>query len=113
MLRTPPGATIAAMMKATGWQQYSVRGLLSAISWVLGTTNTVQLRNGAGRARLDYARRNRNGYVNLQLTIIVGSYVSGVIQSLSCVRGVTIIVVTHMAALIWARSTQAWAMRFS
>lgn len=88
-------------------------GGIAALSWGLGTSSTVQYVT-VPVARGPVTRAvTATGTVNPELTIIVGSYVSGVIQSLSCVRGVTIIVVTHMAALIWARSTQAWAMRFS
>ena len=31
MLRSPSGTTVAAMTKATGWQQHSVRGFLAGV----------------------------------------------------------------------------------
>jgi hypothetical protein len=44
MLRKPDGATIAEMMRATGWQAHSVRGAISgAIKKKLGLTVTSEV----------------------------------------------------------------------
>ena len=67
MLRAPAGVTIAAITKATGWQQHSVRGFFAGVvrkklrlnlSSKKVSADRIYRISGAGGARTGVARRS-------------------------------------------------------
>ena len=59
MLQSPAGATIAAMMKATGWQQHSVRGFLAGV-----VRKRLKLKLGSKKVDVEWVYRITGGEKN-------------------------------------------------